>query len=440
MKHALFALLLAAAVTPAQERRPTAARDAGSSVPAASSSPAPLVAPATPIVSPSDLDLGVLGGVQAPKQPSGESSSTVRIVPGRPPMVTGRNAPISVRVRDLMAVRGQEDNVIQGVGLVTGLMGTGDTRAAARQAIVNLMLTQGIKLDAQSANSANIAVVWVEATLPPGIKPGRQIDCRVSSLYDSKSLVGGTLVRCELTEAAGVFVYGTASGPITTGAFSAEGESASAVRNSTTVGTIPLGCKVERDVPAPLVTENGCLYLDARALKGSFGNTVRVSDVLNRLYPGSASAIDAMTVRVRVPTDLSPEDQVPFVASLLDRELVPETTARVVINERTGVIVLGEGVRITRGAVTKGNLTVTVAETPQASQPGPLSNGTTTPLPRTSLLIEEEASALSIVNGAADLQEVVEVLNVLGVTPRDMIQILHSMSQSGMLHAEIVTL
>lgn len=427
MKSSLLVSLLALLALAAAPR-------AQSSAPAG---PLP-VAPAPTV--PSELDLGVLGGVQAPAQPRGESNSTVRIVPGRPAMVTGRDSKISVRVRDLMAVRGQEDNVIQGVGLVTGLMGTGDTSAAARQAIVNLMLTQGIKLDAQAANSANIAVVWVEATLQPGIKPGRQVDCRVSSLYDSKSLVGGTLVRCELTEAAGLFVYGTASGPITTGAFSAEGDSATAVRNSTTVGTIPLGCKVERDVPAPLVTENGCLYLDARALKGSFGNSVRVSDVLNKLYPGCASALDAMTVRVQVPVDVSTDQQVPFVASLLDRELVPETTARVVINERTGVIVLGEGVRITRGAVTKGNLTVTVAETPQASQPGPLSNGTTTQLPRTSLLIEEEASALSIVNGAADLQEVVEVLNVLGVTPRDMIQILHSMSQSGMLHAEIVTL
>ncbi|TAJ24705.1 MAG: flagellar basal body P-ring protein FlgI [Planctomycetota bacterium] len=433
MKSLLALQLLALLALAPRAQRPAATSPA----PTAPTSPAPVVPVPT---KPADLDLGVLGGVQAPTQPKGQSTSTVRVVPGRPPMVTGRDSKISVRVRDLMAVRGQEDNVVQGVGLVTGLMGTGDTSAAARQAIVNLMLTQGIKLDPQSASSANIAVVWVEATLPPGIKPGRQIDCRVSSLYDSKSLVGGTLVRCELTEAAGVYVYGTASGPITTGAFSAEGESATAVRNSTTVGTIPLGCKVERDVPAPLVTENGSLYLDARALKGSFGNTVRVSEVLNQLYPGSASALDAMTVRVQVPLDLSVDDQVPFVASLLDRELVPETTARVVINERTGVIVLGEGVRITRGAVTKGNLTVTVSETPQASQPGPLSNGATTTLPRTSLLIEEEASALSIVNGAADLQEVVEVLNVLGVTPRDMIQILHSMSQSGMLHAEILTL
>jgi flagellar P-ring protein precursor FlgI len=444
--HALsivFAALLATATLAQTRQQPAPRGSIAQPKPSASAAnattPSPAAAAESAAVAP-ELDVGVLGSVQAPTQPKGQSTSTVRITPGRPPVVAGRDSIISVRVRDLMAVRGQEDNVIQGVGLVTGLMGTGDTSAAARQAIVNLMLTQGIKLTPQSASSANIAVVWVEATLPPGIKPGRQIDCRVSSLYDSKSLVGGTLVRCELTEAAGVFVYGTASGPITTGAFSAEGESANAVRNSTTVGMIPLGCKVERDVPVPLFTETGSLYLDARALKGSFGNTVRVAEVLNQLYPGSASALDAMTVRVKVPLDLSVEDQVPFVASLLERELVPETTSRVVINERTGVIVLGEGVRITRGAVTKGNLTVTVAETPQVSQPGPLSNGTTTTVPRTSLLIEEEASALSIVNGAADLQEVVEVMNVLGVTPRDMIQILHSMSQSGMLHAEILTL
>jgi flagellar P-ring protein precursor FlgI len=380
--------------------------------------------------------------IEAPAQPPGASSSAVWRLPRREEESGAERGQaagqVLVRLRDLVEVRGQEDNVIQGVGLVTGLMGTGDSGTPARQAIVNLMLTQNINLDLQSANSANVAVVWVEASLPAGMKPGRSTDVRVSSLYDCKSLVGGTLVRTELTDATGQVVYGTASGPVSVGGFSAEGDGASAVRNHTTVGTIALGCKVERAVPSQLVSENGFLYLDARAHKGSIGNVVRIADAVNALYAGAATALDAMSVRVRIPDDLAEAEWLPFVSSILEREVEPLSLARVVINERTGVIVMGEGVRITRGAVTKGNLTVTVAETPQVSQPGPLSNGATRTVPRTSLLIEEEDAPLSIVNGAATLQEVVEVLNVLGVTPRDMIEILQSMTQSGMLHAEIV--
>lgn len=383
----------------------------------------------------------VFGGVEAPQQPRGQSSSAVirgpRITPtpGR-----GADGAVTVRIGDLVAVRGQEDNVVQGVGLVTGLQGTGDSGNAAKQAILNLLQTENIILDRQAITSNNVAVVLVQATLPPGIKPGRKIDVRVSSLYDCQSLVGGTLVFCELKDVLGTSVYGTASGPVSTGAFSAEGDGAAATRNHLTVGTIPLGGKVEREVPTQLVTDHGYVYLDMRALKGSFANAVRVAESVNELYGSAAVAQDAMTVSVKLPQDLPRETHVAFLDSILRREVEPDRFARVVINERTGVIVMGEGVRITRGALTKGNLTVTVAETPQASQPGPFSDGETEVLPRTDLLIEEEDRALTIVNGAVTLQEVVEVLNVLGVTPRDMIQILQSMAQSGMLHADIVVM
>jgi flagellar P-ring protein precursor FlgI len=212
------------------------------------------------------------------------------------------------------------------------------------------------------------------------------------------------------------------------------------VRNHLTVGTISQGGKVEREVPGQLVSEHGYLYLDMRALKGSFGNAVRIADSVNAMYAGAAVAQDAMTVRVRVPIDIPESSHVAYLASILEREVEPEDFGRVVLNERTGVIVMGEGVRITRGAITKGNLTVTIAETPEVSQPGPLSEGRTVELPRSTLLLEEEDRALTIVNGAVTLQEVVEVLNVLGVTPRDMIQILQSMAQSGMLHADIVVM
>jgi len=381
------------------------------------------------------------GAVEAPRQPLGSSDSAVTRGP-RPDLVPaeGTSAPLTVRIGDMAVVRGQEENQVQGLGLVTGLAGTGDSTIAARQAILNLLQTQNIVLDLQSVSSANAAVVLVQATLEPGIKPGRQTDVRVSSLYDCESLVGGTLIHTELADMTGNSVYVTAAGPITTGAFSVEGQGAAAKRNHLTVGTIPLGGKVEREVPTQIVSDHGFVYLDLRALKGSFGNATRITQSINALYPGAAVPQDAMTVAVRVPDDLPGESTVSFLSSILEREIEPAPFARVVINERTGVIVMGEGVRISRGAITKGNLTVTIAETPEASQPGPLSQGQTQVLPRTSVLVEEEDRPLSIVNGAVTLQQVVEVLNVLGVSPRDMIQILQLMAQSGMLHAEILVM
>ena len=378
-------------------------------------------------------------GIEAPDQPNSRSDANYRKLdritptPGR-----GASGEVRVRIKDLVAVRGQEMNLVQGIGLVTGLAGTGDSGTAARQALQNLLLTQNITLPLNSIKSKNVAVVWVEAMLPAGIKPGRRLDVRVSSLYDSTSLVNGTLVRAELTDMSGTDVYATASGPVSTGGFSFGGEGATATQNHVTVGIIPQGGKVERAVDGSLVSEHGYIYLDMHALNGSFGNSNRIAEAINAIYDGAAMAQDAMTVRVTVPQDLPIRSHVAFVASLIEREITPENFARVVLNERTGVIVMGKGVRITQGAITKGNLTVTIAESPETSQPGPQSNGESQSQPRTSLLVEEENRALTIVNGAVELQEVVEVLNVLGVTPRDMIQVLQAMAQSGMLHAEIL--
>jgi len=381
------------------------------------------------------------GGIQAPDQPQGASSSVVLRGPRIEPQPgAGARGPIRVRVGDLARVRGQEENTVQGIGLVAGLAGTGDRSNSAKIALMNMLKTQDVNLSVQEINAANIAIVLVQATLPASIKPGSKLDLRVSSIYDCESLVGGTLISCELTDMTGQTVYATASGPITTGAFSVEGDGATAVRNHLTVGTIPNGGKVQREVSTQIVSDNGFIYLDMKALKGSFNNVVRITESINELYPGMAVAQDAMTIAINVPRDLPKESYVAYLSSMLEREVEPAAFARVVLNERTGVIVMGEGVRITRGAITKGNLTVTISETPEASQPGPLSDGTTETLPRTSLLLEEEDRALTIVNGAVTLQEVVEVLNVLGVTPRDMIQILQSMAQSGMLHAEIMVM
>ncbi|HKX45694.1 MAG TPA: flagellar basal body P-ring protein FlgI [Planctomycetota bacterium] len=401
----------------------------------------PAVSPELPpyLLQDPQYGVGYLGAVEAPAQPFGRSSSAwLRAPRVEPTLARGSTGSLLVKIRDLVSPRGQETNVVHGVGLVTGLSGTGDSGLAARQAIANFLLTQNINLSPAQIASENVAVVHVEAELPAGIKPGRRVDVRVSSLYDAVSLVGGTLLWAELTDAQGGTVYGTASGPVTTGAFQASGDGATATRNHLTVGRVALGCKVEREVESRLVQEEGVLYLDLSAHQGGFGNAVRIAEAVNQLYPDVATPVDAMTVRVDVPGDLPESLHVAYLSSILQSEVAPEASARVVINERTGVIVVGEDVRLGRGAITKGNLTVTIAETPEISQPGPFSEGVTAEVPRTELLVEEEDRALTIVNGAATLQEVVEVLNVLGVAPRDMIELLQAMAQSGMLHAELV--
>ncbi len=379
------------------------------------------------------------GGVEAPSQPAGRSRSRVNRTARREAGSAGR-APSATRapISSLVAVRGQEDNHVMGIGLVTGLAGTGDSVEAARQLLKNLLLTRNINLDIGALSSKNVAIVRVEADLPAGIKPGRRLDVRVSTIGDAKSLEGGTLAMTELTDITGRTVYMTASGPVTVGGFLAEGDGASAKRNHVTVGLLPGGGKVEREVPTSIVSEHGYIYLDARYGHDTFGNLVRIAEAINSLFPGAAETQpDGKTVKVRVPADLPPKLHVAFLDSLLRQEVETDDLARVIINERTGVIVMGGDVRLRPGAIAHGNLTVTIAETPEVSQPGPLSNGETTTLDRTDLAVEEEDRALTMIPGAVTLQEVVDVLNVLGTTPRDMISILQAMAEGGLLVAEI---
>lgn len=382
-----------------------------------------------------------IAGIEAPANPTGKSSAILERVSTRSPGSSAKpSGVIKVRVGDLARVRGQEENVVQGIGLVIGLQGTGDSGTAMREALRNLNRTHNINLNPGDIASSNAAIVLVQATLPASVKPGRKIDVRVSSLYDCESLVGGTLVQTLLTEMTGTVVYASAEGPISTGAFSASSEAASVSKNHLTVGRIPNGGKVERAVESKLVNEHGAIFLDLMTLKGSFENSVRISESINELFPNSALSLDAMTVSVDVPPGIKPSDHVSFLSKILAREIIPATNARIIINERTGVIVMGEDVRITPGVIGQGSLTIKVASTPEVSQPQAGSLGTTETVPRDELTVTEEVNPLQLVNGAVTLEEVVEIMNLLGASPRDMIQILQSMAQQGMLHADILVL
>jgi len=410
--------------------------------PVPASAPAPETVP--PAVGSDVAPVLVLDGTgaQAPTQPSGRSTSryreTGRSQPSLGVLDNSRFGASAVPISGLVAVRGQEENSVMGFGLIDGLAGTGDSGELVRQLLRNVLLTQNINVDPQALTSKNVAVVRVEALLPAGLKPGRRVDVRVSTIGDAKSLLGGNLMMTELSDVTGSQVYATAAGPVTVGGFAVEGQGANSVKNHVTVGMMPMGGKIEREIPTYIVSEHGYVYLDVKAGQASFGNVVGITDAINRLYPRAALTMpDGKTVRVSVPEDLPDASHVAFVASLLRQEIQSDNGARVVINERTGVIVIGGDVRLRPGAIAHGSLVVTIAETPQASQPGPFNAGSTSLLDRTALDVTEENNALVLLPSAVTLQEVVDVLNVLGATPRDLISILTAMSDGGLLVAEI---
>ena len=387
-----------------------------------------------------NLRVGILPtGVEVPSQPNQTSSASYTRTERSAPQPRGSTRTrIHAPVSSLVRVRGQEENSLVGVGLLTGLMGTGDSPNMTRTLVNNLLLASNIKIDPQQITAKNVALVRVEATLPPGAQPGTRIDVRVSAMGDAKTLQGGTLTLMELTDITGTSVFATAAGPVNIGGFLVSGESATVIQNHVTVGVIPGGGKVERAVPSAIVSEHGYLYLDSRVNHGSFANLVRIVDSINALYPNAAEAVsNGRSVRVRVPQDLPESMWVSYVDSILSREVEPSTNARLVINERTGLIVMGEGLRLRPGAVAHGNLTITIAETEESSQPGAFSEGATENLQRTNLDVVEQDHGLTYTPGAATLQEVVEVLNLLGTTPRDLITVLGAMSRAGLLYAEI---
>jgi flagellar P-ring protein precursor FlgI len=378
--------------------------------------------------------------LEMPQQPPAtESKSTWTKSPRFAPVgLTRPNGDFTTPIASLAAVRGQEDNTVIGIGLVTGLAGTGDTIDAGKTLVANLLRTRNIRLDPQALSSKNVAIVQVDCNLPAGMKVGRRVDVTVSCIGDATSLVGGTLLMTELTDIAGQVVYATASGPLTVGGFQAEGQAASARKNHTTVASMPSGGKIEREVPTTLVSEHGYIYLDLKSGHDTLANCVRITEAINALYPKSAAATgDGKSIQVSVPRDLPESSHAAYLQSMLEREIVSKNFARVLVSERTGTIVMGGDVRLRPGAIAQGAITVTIAESAQTSQPGPLSGGTTRTNQRTALDVHEEDSALVFVPGAVTLQEVVDVLNVLGTTPRDLITILEAMAQGGLLEAEI---
>jgi flagellar P-ring protein precursor FlgI len=343
-----------------------------------------------------------------------------------------------IRIKDLVEFDGVRGNDLVGYGLVVGLNGTGDGIRNApftEEIMSNLLERLGVNVAGEEYRPKNVAAVLVTATLPPFARAGRQIDVTVSAIGDAKSLLGGTLVMSPLNGADGQ-IYAVAQGTIIAGGISAEGEGARVVQGVPTAGTIPSGARVEREVEFDL-TSITSLRLALRT--PDFTTAGRIEVAINREFERPiAVMMDSGTVAL----DLAGAEM-PSPAHVLERvenlTVVPETRARVVVDQRSGTIVMGEDVRISRVAVAQGNLTLRIQEEPLVVQPNPFSEGDTVIVPRTVAGIQKgDGKGLAEVQGGTSLSEVVAGLNALGVAPYDMIDILKSINAAGALHAEFV--
>lgn len=342
----------------------------------------------------------------------------------------------AVRIKDIASFEGVRTNQLVGYGLVVGLNGSGDSDQARIQiqSVVNLLEKMGITTNVADIKLKNVAAVMVTATLPPFSKQGNRIDVLVSSLGDAKSLAGGTLIMAPLRGGDGQ-IYAVAQGPVLTNSFAFGGQGASAQKNHPTAGSVPNGALVERELPNVLA---GRTSLRLNLNQADFTTASRIANAINERFRAAvASTADPGSVVLQVP-EVYASRVVDFVAAMETIEVRPDSQAKVVVNERTGTIVMGENVRVSTIAVSHGSLSLVIKETPQVSQPAPLAKGGETKVvPRTDIKVEEESRRLLVLQEGASIGDVVRALNVLGVTPRDLIGILQAVRSSGALQAEL---
>ncbi len=343
----------------------------------------------------------------------------------------------AVRIKDIATFSGVRTNQLVGYGLVIGLNGTGDTQDApfTTTSLINMMERMGVAVDQEKIKPKNVASVMVTASLPATAKAGSPLDITVSSIGNSKSLSGGVLLQTALKGIDGN-VYALAQGSLIVGGYSVGGEASNIQQNTPTVATIPSGATVEREVPFEFNSQNS---LTLHMSIPDFSTTQQVAETINRTMGSAyANAEDNSTVNIQIPAEFQ-GNLVPLLASLENLEVTPQGRAKVVVDERTGTIVIGRDVRIARVAVAHGNLQVVVQETTQVSQPGPFSMGQTVATPQTDVGVREENRQLNIVEGAT-LQELVDGLNAIGASPRDLISILTNLKASGALYADLEVL
>lgn len=341
------------------------------------------------------------------------------------------------RVKDLVDVDGIRDNMLVGYGLVVGLNGSGDSLKNApftQQSIQTMLERLGVNTRGETMQTKNTAAVMVTANLPAFAAQGTHIDVSVSAMGDAKSLQGGTLLVTSLFGADGQ-IYALGQGPVAIGGFTASGEAASVTRGVPTSGRISNGAIVEREIPFELA---GQTSLRLSLHNPDLTTATRIAAAVNNYIGGGvANVSDPSTVRLSVPAAY-PNGVVGLLTDVEQIKVDPDQPAKVVIDEQSGVIVMGADVRISTIAIAQGNLTIRVTETPEVSQPGPFSKGTTTTAPRTQIQVDEsKGNRMAVLKEGVSLQSLVDGLNALGVGPRDIISILQAIKAAGALQADI---
>lgn len=341
------------------------------------------------------------------------------------------------RVKELASIRGVRDNPLIGYGLMVGLDGSGDQTMQTpftTQSLNNMLSQLGISVaPGTNMQLKNVAAVMVTATLPSFAQPGQNIDITVSSMGNAKSLRGGTLLMTPLKGADGM-VYAIAQGNMVVGGAGASANGSKVQVNQLGSGRIPAGAIVERAVASP-IGGRGIFTLELKV--SDFGTVQKTVEAINRSFgPGTATALDARVIQIIAPAQ--PEAHVGFLARIENLDVTPtQALAKVVINARTGSVVMNQAVRIENCAVAHGNLTLVINTQPVISQPNPLSGGRTVATQTSQIELNQAGSALQVVRGGASLAEVVKGLNALGANPQDLLSILQAMKAAGALRAEL---
>lgn len=341
----------------------------------------------------------------------------------------------AVRIKDVATVGGVRDNQLVGYGLVIGLNGTGDKKGTdfTIRSVATMLTKMGISVDPSAISVKNVAAVVVTAKLPPFAKKGNRLDVIISSIGDSTSLQGGTLLMTPLKGATQA-VYAVAQGPVSLGGYIGGSEGNSVQKNHSTVGRIANGAIIEREVEMDL---NDKEEVTISLRQQDFSTAVRLSEAINHSLQKKLSyPKDSSTVVLSIPGEFK-KRVVELIASVENIDIKVDTPARIVLNERTGTVVMGENVRISTVAISHGNLTIQIKTQSRVSQPGPFSKGETVVVPQPEVAVDEPQARLMVLQSGVTVDEVVRALNSVGVTPRDLIAILQAIKEAGALQADL---
>jgi len=344
------------------------------------------------------------------------------------------------RIKDIVSIQGMRGNPLAGTGLVIGLAGDGDSGALSQQMLTNVLREAGLVLPATAMTGGNIAAVIVTAKLGPFDREGARIDVNVSAISDAKSLQGGVLLATQLRGLDGQ-TYAIAEGGISLGGWTVSGNQGEAAKNHPTVGRIPSGAIVEQaEIATFWEVMAGARYITLDLRNDDFTTATRIGEAINRVFPESCVVLDAGTAQIKIPDHIEQSHIAQFVDAVTAQTVTVDSVAIVVINERTGTIVVGENVSISSTAIAQGSLVVRISETEAVSQPqAPFSDaGQTVVSPETSIDVMEEGGRLIPVPRSVTVSELAKALNGVGATPRDLIAIFNALKAAKALHAELI--